>query len=94
MYWGGSAPSRISRNSSWYLQDGTYLRLKNLTIGYTVPNGLTQRIGIERLRIYVSGDNILTITKYPGLDPERASSGSFVNYPQNNIYSFGVNVNL
>jgi len=94
MYWGGSAPSRISRNSSWYLQDGTYLRLKNLTIGYTVPNGLTQRIGIERLRIYFSGDNILTITKYPGLDPERASSGSFVNYPQNNIYSFGVNVNL
>jgi len=92
MYWGNSAPTRMSRNSSWYLQDGSYLRLKNLTFGYTLPVNLTQRIGINQLRVYFSGDNLVTLTKYPGLDPERGGSGSFVNYPQNKIYSFGINV--
>jgi TonB-linked SusC/RagA family outer membrane protein len=92
MYWGWGAPERIRRNSSWYLQDGSYLRLKNLTFGYTLPNRLTQRSGIQQLRVYFSGDNLVTLTKYPGLDPERGGSGSFVNYPQNKIYSFGVNV--
>ena len=92
IYWGWGAPSRISRNSSWYLQNGSYLRLKNITIGYTVVNDLLQRFGIETLRVYLSGDNLLTFTDYPGLDPERGGSGDFVNYPQNKIYSFGVNV--
>src|SRR5450759_2895389 len=66
MYWGNSAPTRMSRNSSWYLQDGSYLRLKNLTFGYTLPVNLTQRIGINQLRVYFSGDNLVTLTKYPG----------------------------
>lgn len=92
IYWGWSAPEKITRNSSWYLQDGSYLRLKNLTVGYTLPNTLTERASISQLRVYFSGDNLLTRTKYPGLDPERGSSGTFVNYPQNKIYSFGVNV--
>ncbi len=92
IYWGWGAPESIRRNSSWYLQDGSYLRLKNLTFGYTLPNQLTQKAGINQLRIYFSGDNLVTMTKYPGLDPERGGSGSFVNYPQNKIYSFGVNV--
>ncbi|MFV0506406.1 MAG: SusC/RagA family TonB-linked outer membrane protein [Bacteroidales bacterium] len=94
MYWGWSAPERIKRNSSWYLQNGSYLRLKNLTVGYTLPNTLFDQIGIERLRLYFSGDNLITITDYPGLDPERGGSGRFVNYPQNKIYSVGVNVNF
>lgn len=92
IYWGWGAPQRISRFSSWFLQDGSYLRLKNLTLGYTLPANLTQRFRVERLRVYFSGDNLITITDYPGLDPERGGSGSFVNYPQNRIYSFGVNV--
>lgn len=92
IYWGWSAPERVSRNSSWFLQDGSYLRLKNLTVGYTLPQMWTERASISRLRIYFSGDNLLTRTKYPGLDPERGASGTFVNYPQNKIYSFGVNV--
>ncbi|WP_202621847.1 SusC/RagA family TonB-linked outer membrane protein [Pontibacter russatus] len=92
MYWGFSAPSKISRNSTYFLQDATYLRLKNLTIGYTLPGSLTQRISVKRLRLYVSGDNIWTITDYPGLDPERADNGNFLNYPQNKIYSAGLNI--
>lgn len=92
IYWGWQSPERINRRSSWFLQDGSYLRLKNLTFGYTLPDQLTQQIGISSLRLYFSGDNLITITKYPGLDPERGGSGAFVNYPQNKIYSVGLNV--
>lgn len=92
VYWGWGAPQKIRRNSSWYLQDGSYLRLKNLAIGYTISNETLQTIGLSQVRVYFSGDNLFTITDYPGLDPERGSSGAFVNYPQNKIYSFGVNV--
>jgi TonB-linked SusC/RagA family outer membrane protein len=92
MYWGWSAPQKITRPSTYFLQDGSYLRLKNLVFGYTIPAKVTQKIGVSRLRFYFSGDNLLTITKYRGLDPERNSSGNFLVYPQNKIYSFGVNV--
>lgn len=92
IYWGWGAPERIRRNSSWYLQDGSYLRLKNLTFGYTLPRTFFDRVGLNEFRVYFSGDNLFTITDYPGLDPERGGSGRFVNYPQNKIYSFGVNV--
>jgi TonB-linked SusC/RagA family outer membrane protein len=92
MYWGWSAPQKITRPSTYFLQDGSYLRLKNLVFGYTIPTKVTQKIGVSRLRFYFSGDNLFTITKYRGLDPERNSSGNFLVYPQNKIYSFGVNV--
>ncbi|WP_339708313.1 SusC/RagA family TonB-linked outer membrane protein [uncultured Kriegella sp.] len=92
IYWGFSAPDKIRRNSSYYLQDASYLRLKNLSIGYNLPSSLIERVKLKKLRLYVSGDNLLTFTDYPGLDPERGGSGRFVNYPQNKIYSLGVNV--
>ena len=92
IYWGFSAPAKVRRNSTYFLQDASYLRLKNITLGYTLPASLTQRFKVERLRLFLSGDNILTFTDYPGLDPERAGSGSFINYPQNKIYSMGLTV--
>jgi TonB-linked SusC/RagA family outer membrane protein len=92
IYWGGNAPQKITRASTFYLQDGSYLRLKNLVLGYMIPSKIVKRIGIDRLRVYFSGENLLTFTKYPGLDPERAGSGDFLQYPQNKIYSFGVNL--
>jgi TonB-linked SusC/RagA family outer membrane protein len=92
IYWGWNAPQKITRASTYFLQDGSYLRLKNLVFGYTIPVKVTQKIGISRLRLYFSGDNLLTFTKYRGLDPERYSSGDLLQYPQNKIYSFGVNV--
>ncbi|MCJ7447675.1 MAG: TonB-dependent receptor [Bacteroidales bacterium] len=93
IYWGRPPPTKIDRPSSYYLQDASYLRLKNLALGYVIPSKLTKRIGIERLRVYFSGDNLLTFTQYPGLDPERSGSSTrFVQYPQNKIYAFGVNV--
>lgn len=92
IYWGFNAPDKISRNSTYYLQDASYLRLKNVTLGYSLPEDVVERINIKKLRLYVSGDNLLTFTDYFGLDPERAGSGRFLNYPQNKIYSLGVNI--
>lgn len=92
IYWGFNAPDKISRNSTYYLQDASYLRLKNVTLGYSLPEDVVERLNIKKLRLYVSGDNLLTFTDYFGLDPERAGSGRFLNYPQNKIYSLGVNI--
>ncbi|TKG97052.1 SusC/RagA family TonB-linked outer membrane protein [Puteibacter caeruleilacunae] len=91
IYWGWNGGGKITRTSTYFLQDASYLRLKNLQVGYTLPKRLISKVGLKKLRIFFSGDNLLTFTDYPGLDPERGGSGRFVNYPQNKIYSFGLN---
>lgn len=107
--WHGEGTSnRIPRmndadqNGNWlssdlYLFDGSYLRLKNIQLGYTLPQSLIRKVFINNLRFYVSAENLLTITSYPGLDPEIASGGTSLGvdrgvYPQSRIISFGVNV--
>jgi TonB-dependent starch-binding outer membrane protein SusC len=62
------------RVSDYYVESGSYLRLKNLQLGYTLPVSLTNKIGIDKLRIYVGSSNLLTFTKYTGFDPEFDSS--------------------
>jgi len=87
--------------STWSVQNGAYLRLKNITLGYTLPNGLTQKIKIEKLRVYVSGNDIWEITKIrDGWDPETSrtvgNSGGvgLERYPFYRLVTFGVNVTL
>ena len=92
IYWGWNAPQKLSRASTYFLQDGSYMRLKNVVLGYTIPKTLLKKFGVENVRVYFSGDNLLTATKYRGLDPERGGSGDFLQYPQNKIYAFGLNV--
>ncbi|GGZ12980.1 SusC/RagA family TonB-linked outer membrane protein [Echinicola pacifica] len=92
MYWGWNDSGKISRTSSYYLQDASYMRLKNLVVGYSFSEHLIEKLNLSKLRLYFSGDNLFTFTQYPGLDPERAGNGNFVNYPQNKIYSLGVQV--
>jgi TonB-dependent starch-binding outer membrane protein SusC len=58
------------RVSDYYVESGSYLRLKNIQFGYTIPSNITNRAGISKLRIYVAARNLLTFTKYSGLDPE------------------------
>jgi hypothetical protein len=70
--WGGATNN--NRPSTRFIEDGSYLRLKNLQIGYTLPNNLSEKIGVERFRIYISGQNILTYTMFSGLDPEMQTS--------------------
>lgn len=94
IYWGWSAPDRFRRASSWFLRDASYFRLKNLVIGYAFSTRFLEKLSISKLRVYFSGDNLLTVTKYPGLDPETTGGNWFVQYPQNKVYSFGVNLNF
>ena len=80
--------------SDWSLQDGRYIRLKNLTIGYTVPNSITKKIKIERLRVYVAGQDLYELTKVQDKwDPEQASSVSSgaQRYPFYRTITFGIN---
>jgi len=76
-------------SSDFYLYNASYLKLKNLQIGYTIPEKISKKALISRARIYVSGENLWTITNYPGLDPE---IGAGVGYPTMRQYSVGLNV--
>ena len=84
--------------SDLYVHDGSYLRLKNIELGYTIPDFLTKKVFISRLRVYAAVENLLTFTKYWGFDPE-ISSGSdksngvdFGVYPQPRTFRVGCNV--
>ncbi|MBO9732424.1 MAG: TonB-dependent receptor [Chitinophaga sp.] len=72
-------PNKNLRVSDRFIEDGSYLRLKTLTIGYTLPTSLLNRYKIDFIRFYVGGKNLLTFTKYSGYDPEVASDNSLSN---------------
>jgi hypothetical protein len=82
--------------SSWNIVDGSYLRLKLAEIGYTLPAGVIDRIGMDRLRFYVSGTNLLTFTNYiQGFDPEKAAGDQRgEQYPLNQNLVFGLDLNF
>lgn len=78
-----------------FVEDGDFIKLDNLTLGYTLPADLTQRIGLNRLRAYVQGQNLWLITDYSGADPEMEINGIDLNLtPRSSIVSFGLNVGL
>ena len=82
-------------NSSFWLYDASYAKLKNLQLGYTVPRELLQRLGakgISVINVYVSGENLLTITKYPGWDVETEAQSETASYPTMKQYALGVNI--
>lgn len=79
------------RPSTYLLYDMSYLRVKSLQIGYTLPDQIVKRMAMSSLRFYVSGDNLFTFTKFPGLDPEKPTGG-YLSYPQNRILSMGLSV--
>ncbi|MGB5691191.1 MAG: SusC/RagA family TonB-linked outer membrane protein, partial [Flavobacteriaceae bacterium] len=93
-----------SQRSSRYLEDSDFIRLRNLTLGYTLPIGITERIGLDRIRFYFTGVNLLTITDYSGWDPEstadytqlNSASSGFVFYspPQARTLTFGINLDF
>jgi len=82
------------RASSRFVEDASYLRLKDIQLGYTLPKNLTQKIQVERLRIYVSGSNLLTVTGYTGYDPEVGGGVDYGNYPQARTFRVGANINF
>lgn len=84
------------QTQSRYLQDASYIRLKNLQIGYSLPKQLLSKIGVKNLRVFASGENLLTITKLCDFfDPEAIGGGNWghgFTYPLSRTYSFGLNV--
>lgn len=95
-------PQDVTKNYtlSNFVEDGSFLRLNDLTIGYTLPTTLTKKWGISRLRLYVTGSNIFCITGYSGYDPEvDIQNGLTPNvdwnrYPRSHSYLFGVNLSF
>ena len=85
--------------SDIYVCDGSYLRVKNLSLGYTLPKNITRNVFIDRLRVYGMVDNLVTWTKYWGFDPEIASGGTSLGvdrgvYPQARTWTLGVNLSF
>ncbi|MEJ7692651.1 TonB-dependent receptor [Daejeonella sp.] len=88
--------------SDFYMLDGSYLRISNITLGYAVPAKLAGKIGAGSARFFVSGQNLLTLTKYPGYDPELgAGGGNPLNngvdaglYPMSRLLSMGLNISF
>ncbi len=96
----------FSENSTdFYVEDGSYLRMRTLQVGYTIPNTIGDKLGLSNTRIYLQGQNLFTITGYSGIDPALSSFNSngsgdqlmgmdFGNYPTSKIIQFGINANF
>jgi hypothetical protein len=93
-------PNQNVRVGTHLVENGSYLRLRYLQIGYSLPSTLLERIGLSKARVYVSGQNIFTITGYSGNDPEVGFDGNNTAangidqdlYPQPRTYSLGLSV--
>lgn len=95
----GNNKTAISDHSSYYIEDGSYLRLNTITLGYTFPQRLTQRAKINKARLYVTLNNIYTFTDYEGYDPEVSATSSALtpgidnsSYPRSKSWVVGVNL--
>ena len=81
-------------NNSRLIEDGSYLRLKTLQLGYTLPKEVVSKAKLEKVRFYVSCTNLFTITDYTGYDPEVGGGVDYGNYPQSRTLTFGLNMSL
>ena len=79
-----------TKTSTWFMQDATFLRLKSVEVGYTVPQMLTKKIKVQNLRVYVSGTNLLCWSKFKLWDPEMAGNG--LGYPIQRVINVGINL--
>ncbi|UBM58386.1 TonB-dependent receptor [Marinilongibacter aquaticus] len=90
-YYGGNNNS--NKVSSRYLEDGSYLRLRNVTLAYNLPSSVAEKLRMSNLGIYISGDNLLTFTKFSGMDPEVGDSGTYNTlYPLTRRMVLGLNL--
>ena len=98
------SPVRVQRwwLHSWAVEDGSYLRLNNLTLGYTLPKDLLSKVKVSSLRVYATVNNLATFTNYSGYDPDVTARRSdpltpgvdFAAYPKARTWVFGVNLNF
>ncbi len=94
-FWPRLSYQEINNNtvtSTWFMRDGTFIRLKSAELGYTLPKPLTRKIKMELIRFYVSGINLLTFSHFNLWDPEMAGNG--LGYPIQRVFNLGINVNF
>jgi TonB-dependent starch-binding outer membrane protein SusC len=88
------------RVTDLYVEDGSFVKCKNISLGYTIPGSLTQKMHLRSLKVYASATNVFTITKYTGMDPEIGSWDPLSAgvddgyYPQPRIITLGLNLSL
>jgi TonB-linked SusC/RagA family outer membrane protein len=106
--WTGPGTSKTEPRPSWggynyipsdrFIQDGSFMRLRNVILGYTLPSSLSDKMFLQKLRVYIKGSNLFTLTKFTGYTPEIGSSSVLSNgidngiYPVTSVYSFGINL--
>ncbi len=93
-----------SKNYAWYssyfVENGSYLKVKNVSLGYTLPSALVEKLKLQKLRIYLTGQNLLTFTKFTGLDPEFSNDVKnhglygIDTYPQTKLFSVGLDISF
>ena len=94
-FWPRLSPTVINNNSqssTWWMRDASFLRLKTVELGYSIPEKLAKRMNIQSLRLYVTGNNLLTFSTFKLWDPEMGSNG--LGYPIQRVYNIGVNINF
>ena len=87
--------------TNYSIRDASYLRLRNATLGYTLPQAFANRLKLQNIKVYASGANLFTITKYPGLNPESSGSANALmpgvdqgSYPAIRTLTFGLNLSF
>ncbi|PCH52926.1 MAG: SusC/RagA family TonB-linked outer membrane protein [Flavobacteriaceae bacterium] len=91
----GDPNGNFSKASNFYLENGDFLRLKTIQIGYTLPSEIMSKIGAQKLRLYITGENLVTLTKYTGYDPEIGGNILGIDrgyYPQAKSMMLGINL--
>lgn len=91
----GDPSGNFNSPSDFYLEDGDYFRIKTLQLGYTFSNKLISKIGMKKARIYLTGENLVTFTKYTGYDPEIGGASFSIDrgiYPQSRAFLLGLSV--
>ena len=95
-------PKGIGKNvtHSYFIEDGSFLRLQDVTVGYTLPKNISRKFGVERLRVYFTGSNLWLLTGYSGYDPEvDVQTGltpgmDYNRYPRSRNFLFGLNLSF
>ena len=93
--WPRLSETLISNNlqtSNWFMRDGSFIRLKSVEVGYTLPAKLISRAKMTNLRLYFSGTNLLTFSKFKLWDPEMGGNG--LGYPIQKVYNFGLQLSF
>lgn len=94
-FWPRLAPNIVHNNtqtSTWWMHDGSFIRLKTVELGYTFSKKYLKKIGIESLRLYLTGNNLLTFSKFKLWDSEMGNNG--LGYPIQRVYNIGININF